>query len=622
MTPYLLSDRDDDGDDSDEWWDLDPTTGHLHREARELTFTCAIPKADDQHQQPFPVAIFGHGYRSSRFEGLGFAGALNRVGIAMCLLDSPGHGPTLSPEELEEIIPVLQEFGLLPFLEHLQRARYRDLDNDGVPDSGADMWTSDPFHTRDMIRQQVVDWFQMVRAFRACGTGTMVGDINGDGDAMTCDWDGDGVPDFGGPDAVMTLMGGSLGGINSAVMAPLEPEFSATASVVSGAGLLDVGWRSDLSGVRQAAVGRVMSPLFLGRPQEDGGGLAVTQMVNSITKMREMHVATVTPADVARLARVRVINLDNGEVREHGVPEGGTFRVGIPADAMSAIEKRTATAMPDTGPAIGEVYELDGNEGLGDRLEVELLDAAGGVIQRITVWETDVIHEGVTMRAGSPLIAASEGLGRLRGSSQLRRLVDVLRMALEPGDPAAYAPHYHREPFPEVGRPTNVLLVPTPGDTVVNIATGIALARIAGMYDYRAHDPRYGTTVDRWLIDRQVVRGLEEFGPWTDIDGNPALFDADDLDDGTDGLGVPSDAPLRASVTHESGVSGLRLPYISTRGSHGFGLPEPSSPFDIDTFALSQIGWWLASGGTELIDDPCFESRDCDFYRPVPESNR
>ena len=64
----------------------------------------------------------------------------------------------------------------------------------------------------------------------------------------------------------------------------------------------------------------------------------------------------------------------------------------------------------------------------------------------------------------------------------------------------------------------------------------------------------------------------------------------------------------------------MRLPYISSTGSHGFGMPSPDDPFDIDTFALGQIGWWLATGGTELRDDHCFATLDCDFYRPLPEN--
>ena len=62
------------------------------------------------------------------------------------------------------------------------------------------------------------------------------------------------------------------------------------------------------------------------------------------------------------------------------------------------------------------------------------------------------------------------------------------------------------------------------------------------MVDYETIDPRYGMTVDQWLIDTEVVRGLEQFGPWVGANGEPALFDPDDLDNGTDHFGAPSDA--------------------------------------------------------------------------------
>ena len=44
--------------------------------------------------------------------------------------------------------------------------RDRDLNNDGLADSGGDMWTADLFHTRDMVRQSVVDHMQFVRILR------------------------------------------------------------------------------------------------------------------------------------------------------------------------------------------------------------------------------------------------------------------------------------------------------------------------------------------------------------------------------------------------------------------------------------------------------------------------
>jgi len=113
-----------------------------------------------------------------------------------------------------------------------------------------------------------------------------------------------------------------------------------------------------------------------------------------------------------------------------------------------------------------------------------------------------------------------------------------------------------------------------------------------------------------------VVRGLEQHGPWVDGNGNPALFDPDDLDNGLDGLGVPSDAPLRVTRETDAGVSGMRLPYVSTTGSHGFGLPDPSLDFDINTFAIQQVARYFQTHGQVLSDDPCMEDHSCDWLRP------
>ena len=142
------------------------------------------------------------------------------------------------------------------------------------------------------------------------------------------------------------------------------------------------------------------------------------------------------------------------------------------------------------------------------------------------------------------------------------------------------------------------------------------LARAAGLIEYEDIDPRYGMTVDQWLIDRQVVRGLEQHGPWVDAEGNPALFDADDLDNGTDVHQAPSDAPLRVTISTESGVSGMRLPYVDPEGSHGFGLPDPNQTFDINSFALHQIARYFQTHGQVISDDPCMADHTCDWLRP------
>ena len=611
-TPYLLADRDDGGhDDSDEWWQLDPVAGTLHAEPQRVVFTCAIPK---EGQQPFPVALYGHGHGSSRFESVSYGWALNRMGIAACGIDFPGHGPSVDPDTETLVENALDARGLLSFYLHLKDARYRDLTNDGLPDSGADQWISEPFHTRDMVRQGVVDWMQLVRSFQACGTGTMdLVDTDGNvqGSLPSCDWDGDGTPDLGGPDVQYAIYGGSLGGINSAVAAAVIPEVSAWSPIVPGGGLLDVAVRSDLGGVVSAVIGRMLTPLIVGIPT-DGGGLEVAQVVNAFGDMNQVHVATL-PA-VPSGGRVVVENLDNGEVSEGYIPDDGTFRVAIAADAMGPVDKRLATGMPDTGPEVGETYEIPGNEGLGDQLVITFYDANGAEVASIDSWEEDTVYEGVTMEAGSPLVAASHGSGKIRGAPELRRLAMAMSVALEPADPISYAPHWTEEPFDALGgQPTNVLLMPNIGDQGVTISAGIALARSARLVERHEVDDRYGLTVDQWLIDREVIHGLEAYGPYTDIDGYPALFDPDDLDLGTDGTGAPSEDPLRVTHDTAAGITALRLPYPRTTGRHGYDSIDLDKPFSSALFLANQVSTWFASGGTELHDDVCMGSETCDW---------
>jgi hypothetical protein len=243
---------------------------------------------------------------------------------------------------------------------------------------------------------------------------------------------------------------------------------------------------------------------------------------------------------------------------------------------------------------------------------VRLFDANDELVEEIDTFDTDVVYEGVTMPAGSPLVAAAHGSGKIRGTKELRRLAMVMAMALEPADPVVYARHWVDEPFDALGgQPANVLLVPTIGDQGVTISSGLALARAAGLVNWRQVDQRYGMTPDQWLVDREVARAIEAHGPWTDATGAPCLFDPDDLDAGTDGTGAPSDAPLRATRESSRGITALRLPYPQTTGKHGFAEPDPSRPFDVALFVVNQTAMYFASGGTELRDDVCFGSDSC-----------
>jgi len=611
-------------DDSDDFWQVDGFNGTYKARSERVPFTCVLPKDSPYAAagQPIPVVSFGHGYGSSRFDFLGFAWAFNRVGMAACAFDYPGHGPTISADQQALIEAVLGSSGLYPFYTHLLDSRYRDLDNDGVPDSGGDQWSADAFHTRDMVRQAAIDHAQFIDSLRACGTGTMT-KIDGT-TAVSCDWDGDGQADIGGPDARYYGIGGSLGGINIAVAAAVIDEGTAWVPIVPGGGLLDIALRTEISGAVEAMDGRLMSPLILGTPQKDGS-LLITQMVNSVTDMVELPMGTVSDWPAGGL--IEVENVTTGVVRQGLIPQDGTLRVSIAADAASAWEKRQLASIPDDGPIQGQTYTLPDTTQAGDQLVVRLYTTDGTLVATLDSFPQDVLFQGVIYKAGSPLVAGAEGLGYVRASPDFRRVGFVFSAILEPGDPIAYARALNETPFDELnGQPRNVLMMPTPGDSIVSINTGIALARSMGLIEMEQDDDRYGMTVDEWLIDRKVVQGLEQYGPYTctkgKYKGSSCLFDADDLDQGLDDWGAPSDEPLRAERQTSAGVSGMRLPYVKGTGTHGFSTPDPSLAFDINTFSIMQAASYFLDNGQQIRDDLCLEDASCDWLGVLPDTGQ
>ena len=617
VTPNFMADLDGtqvawpEADDSDDLWDVDLGAGRARARGETVVFTCVLPK---DVVQPAPVVSFGHGYGSSRFDFLGFGWAFNRVGMAACAFDYPGHGPTISADEVALIQAVLKGKGLETFLTHLQHSRYRDLDNNGVGDSGGDQWTADAFHTRDMVRQGALDHARMVDVTMACGKGKMT--LPDGSTAMSCDWDGDGTPDMGGPDAKQYVIGGSLGGINTAVAAGVVDEVTAWSPLVAGAGLLAVALRTEIGGAVESMHGRLMSPLFVGTPGDDGS-LRIDQVVNSVTDMVTLPVATLPSFPAG--GRIRIENLDNGEVREGLVPTDGRFRLGIPADAASAWEKRALAGIPENGAQEGARYVLPDNTAAGDRLRLTFLTADGVEVAVVEDWQAEVSFQGATYAAASPLVAAAEGLGKIRGTPELRRTAFIFGAVLEGGDPVGYARMLTEMPFN--GVPRNMLIVPTPGDTIVSVNAEIALPRAAGWIDDSVVDDRYGMTVDRYLIDRGVVSGLEEWGPYVDVNGASCLFDVDDLDEGLDGTGAPSDDPLRLTVTTSAGESAMRLPYTRTTGTHGFAIPRPDDPFDISTYMVMQIATYFQNNGQEVVDDLCLEDASCAWLPALPDED-
>lgn len=620
VSPDLMYDRDDGGHfDADEVWRLDRNTGWIDAQPREIAFTCVLPKATADHQPPWPVAIHAHGYGSTRVDFLAFAYGLTRTGVAVCALDAQGHGlPDLG--EFDDLVqPILSLTGTDPLFWHLDHDRLRDLDNDGIDDPAGDQYSADAFHTRDMIRQPVIDVVQLVRSLRACGTAQMdqvrlteQGPFT-TGRRLSCDFDNDGAPDLGGPDVPFMLHGVSQGGIMTSLSTAVVDDLQASVLTVPGGGLVDIAGRTDISRVADGMVGRALSPLIIGEQLPDGWRLS--QVAVSVDHYEVLPIATLDAWPEGGSVVVRNLDLDR---ESRGlIPADGRVRVPIAANAPDAAQRARLAQIPPEGAGEDDVYTVDDNVGLGDRLEIEVLDASGQPVQQITRWAHRGRFEGVTHQRDTPLFAAGWGLGLRRGSADLRKTIAVLSMAVEAGDPISYARRWFDEPY---GDPVPVLIHLTTGDTTVPIATGISLARAAGMIDTTTIDPRYGTTVDRWLVDNHVIHGVEEYGPWQTPKGTPLLFDPDDLDEDTDGWDAPSDAPLRATLQLPSGASaGLRFLYVEPRGTHAYITPDASAPFDVPHFGAMQMAWFLSSGG-ELRDDPCLATPDCPFLPPPAEA--
>jgi len=616
--------------DDDEIFEIDPVTGEAVVGETEVTWWCLFPKRTEAHgDKPFHLAILGHGYTSSRVEALAFAGRMTRFGMALCAMDAYGHGFDSDADIQMLIKAVFAGSPLKPFGDSLLRGRSRDLNNDGVPDSGGDFWTADIFHTRDIVRQTIVDHMQFVRMVRSFdGTQTWPYDTDGDGqDDLAGDFDGDGIVDIGGDGERYSVLGGSLGGIISALFAGIEPALVTAAPVAGGAGLIDVGIRSRQGGVPEAVLLPILGPFIVGNPVENGDGVALKFLVNNVNDDGKYPFAVLekaVPGD-----RVEVLNLDSGEIAYAVVPDNRQFRLAIPADALTATERRPILGLDEEGavPPLAPDSTLD----LGDPLEIRLLAPDGTEKSRVSTFEIAVEYYGTLYPVDEPLVAIAKGLGLKRNTPDMRRMMGISQMLLEPGDPVTYAPYYNDSldfSYDSGVVPgTNVLNIPTAGDMNVPVNAGIAISRAAGIIELSEANPDYdgtplqGMSENRALIASYSVEGIECLPRWRTADGGSVLFDIDDLDFGVDPFGEPGmvknfdGAPplriMKPSKVKGGGFQAMRMPLVKADGTHGFGTPEPDLLFDIHNYMLNTVGLYFYTKGHNLGDDACLEDSSC-----------
>lgn len=590
--PYLLADGDGIATpshpaDDDERWRIDVDAGTAEYGRGAVTFFCALPREDPAADcapgnpdgvpfcKPFPTMIFAHGYGSSRAEITSHMGRHTAMGHAICAPDAPGHGLQRWKVDLAAGAALIgarfgfSRYGVPEMAEIIVRGRDRDLNNDGLPDGGADQWTADLFHTRDMVRQSALEIMQLVRILRAMdgreGPQGVLGDV-----------DGDGTVDLGGPQTTLGMWGISLGGIVAGVLAGAEPSLDAVSPNAGGAGLVDIATRSSLGGLPDAIILPMMGPIIAGCLPVDGSqnplppdamteqdcmgggagdairgdtltlGAFVTELADQKTRVIG-RVEGVRPGD-----RVELRNLRSGEVARGRINARGWFRLGVAADALEAVERR-----PLLGLGAGaRVVEFADTPQLGDRLALTIYVGDSETVRAtVDTFGRDVTHFATRYPEGAPLVALARGLGYARNTPGFRRFLGIAQHAIGPADPGVWAAHAVLEPLDfgyDPHRPsgnTRVLYMPVVGDRVVPVNTGVAMARAAGVlgswhrdqaisaeHGWRelfVPDPRYGKSVDQELIDRFVVEGDHRFQRYADNPINPsALYDIDDLSDG------------------------------------------------------------------------------------------
>ena len=544
-----------------------------------------------------PVAIFIHGHGGSKFDAAPFAGVLASFGIATLGFDAPSHGVALPDAQLATVKLVFQNAGLSGLGDRLLKGRAIDWNADGRLDSGADYWTSYVFHTRDMVRQTMVDTMQIVRTLRAFdGVTRWAFDPAHKGTpGLAGDFDGDGIVDVGGK-APLHVLGGSLGGITGGVAAGVEPELDSVVSIVPGGMLSEIGTRSTLSGVKNAIMLRVLGPIFYA--EEGKLMMRVNDAESESVALEVQALPTLSPQDT-----VVLLDKQTGEYRCAAVQPSGVFRVTVSSDAGDPLELRVYKGvLPPRTP-----------EGC------QLPDTAPYV--DLTSFGVDVMYDGRTFPKGSPLLALADGFGQRRGTPDLRRFFGVAQIAFEPADPMNWAPYWDGTRTLTYGTGettrTNVLLMPSTGDPGVMIAAGVALGRGAGFIPYDHDDPRWGKSANQALIDTFTIEGTVRLAHFRDSKGTPVLMDVEHLAAVVpvdDGLDVPRlDPPLRLmrQNTSDGSWSGFIMPMLSPQGKHGFIAPDPALPFDFGTYALNIVGRYLQSSGKQFSWDKCQVTSTC-----------
>lgn len=445
----------------DRTFEVYPDRNLAYYESEEVPFFISIPKPTPENgyaQPPYPTMIFLHANFRCRIDVLALANEMARFGIAGIGIDEAEHGPEtylVGPKfAIDAIVAgggptadaialllkvflflfypsidtsqmtsqqVEQAFWQAPLFGPLLKGRAVDEYGLGVTESGRSFFQADVRRPRDLIRQTVIDLFQLVRVLKKLGY-----DFNNNGriDREEGDFNQDGILDMAGLDNQIYFSSMSLGSIMGPAFLALEPEIKVAVLNVPGAGLVDMLSRSDLLQVKYYIGHDLVGPVIVGRTDPDNSSYALLTYND-----RELDTAF---ERILALPGYKAVlrNIKNEEEDEMIINEEGGFAVAVPCDK-------------------------------NDPLELSIYDDKGSLYDRKR-WTTEF-----------------KGFGVKRNTPEMRYFQQIGQWLIDSADPINYAPMFILRPHLN-SQKKNVLIQLCATDTAVPLASGLSLARAAG----------------------------------------------------------------------------------------------------------------------------------------------
>ncbi len=518
-------------------FDLNFRTGAGDRWVDTVPVWIAVPKQTESQRQPFGVSLHAHRLGGSPVDMLQIAGQMSQVGLATVAFTAPWHGPRT--DQVQALQDLFANTCYVPAASHGARRRNRDLDGDGTAedDVGANFWSVDPVHSRDVLRQGIVDGLQLLRALKALDGRSSDQDFDGNGRPdLAGDFDADGVPDLGGPDAVYSAWGDGLGGALSVPLGALDPDVVAVAPIGGSGSLPDLAKRTNDADLHASLWLTAATPLILGVPAAEleaeetrcsAGevslrftGLRVLQAVEVEFQCLDVNEVT-DGVGLPDGGTVVVVNGENGLHRCARVSPHGGFRVAMPADAGDRLELQLFDE-----PDVVDSYHPDHGCNLQPEAHrVAIIGSWGAgtggtgastgdceTVGRCTVFLDDA-HP-----AGSALVAVDSGLGLVLQTPGARRWWTVAAHAWSSADAASFAPHYALGALPGPGgrthRSTGALLVVPVGDQHWPVDAQLSVARAMGALPFLRPDAaaRYPHLLD-YVTPASLYEALGEVTP-------------------------------------------------------------------------------------------------------------